>query len=120
MEDKLVSLLRDHEIAPEVVTHLLNVGVVKMDDLATVVDKREELGPNILQHTVKRDDTKQLLRLKQAWRIANDDYEVRRSRLQQGWTEEEIEILYKSLTTLDIEWQMVITKSDYTDKLSYF
>jgi hypothetical protein len=36
-------------------------------------------------------------------------------------TEEELEILYRSLTKVEIDnWQIVITIDYYNDKLSYF
>jgi len=90
--DKLIKLLQDHSIHQDVVTHLTDVlGMQSLDDLATIVEDRSELQANVLdgvpsQRTVPR----QRFRLKQAWRIAQDEHDLKSERRKAGWAAEDI------------------------------
>ena len=96
--DKLIKLLQDHPIHQDVTTHLTDVlGMQSLDDLATTVENRSELKAKVLDGApwrigseMQRTIPQQLFRLKQAWRIAQDEYDLKSERRKAGWTAEDI------------------------------
>ena len=89
----LTKLLNEHNIAAEIQTYMSGtLNIQSCDDFATYIDSRSEVQAKILDHVgTHRTDAQSQYRLKQAWRVANDDYERRRARAKQGWAEEEID-----------------------------
>ena len=91
--DKLIKLLQDHSIHQDVTTHLTDtLGAQSLDDLATIVENRGELQAKVLDGVQsQRAVPQQLFRLKQAWRIAQDEYDLKSERRKTGWAAEDID-----------------------------
>ena len=63
-----------------------------MDDMATFIEKREQVQGEILDNVPsQKDERAQRNKLKQVWQIAADEYEAKSDRRKRGWDATEID-----------------------------
>ena len=92
METRLKKLLEDHAIHADISTWLVTASCCNMDDMATFVEKREQVQTEILDNVPSmKDDRAQKNKLKQVWQIASDEYEAKSDRRKRGWDATEID-----------------------------
>ena len=92
IDDALKALLADFDVHEDVSAYFDKVGLRTLDALAVHLDSRTEVQTKILDHVPsQRANVATSLALKQAWRVANDEYERKRGRAKQGWAEEELD-----------------------------
>jgi hypothetical protein len=74
VEQKLRDLYCKCDIHKSMADYLESLGLYRMDDFATLIDNRERVQSQILDNVErKREDRQLMFRLKQAWRVANND-----------------------------------------------
>ena len=94
-DNRVWKLLDDHEIHDDVKKYLRDVVKIKTtDDLATYLDAASEVQAKVLDHLEEglKADAHQSFKLKQAWRIAHDDYEKKRQRARGAFPHEDMDM----------------------------
>ena len=92
MEPRLRKVCDDHAIHADVTAWLLTASVRSMDDMATFIEKREQVQGEILDNVPsQKDERAQRNKLKQVWQIAADEYEAKSDRRKRGWDATEID-----------------------------
>ena len=79
-------LLDDQGIHDHVKRYIKDIAELEtVDDFANLVESRAQIQEKVLDHVAtQKNSSRQLSRLKQAWRIANDEYERKRERARGG------------------------------------
>ena len=81
MEPRLTKVCTDHGIHKDVTDWLLTAAVHNMDDLATFIEKRDQVQAEILDNVPSQEDERaQRNKLKQVWHIAADEHEAKSER----------------------------------------
>ena len=88
LDARLTKLLTKKAVHADIHSWLEQIGVSNMDDLATLVETQAEIKADVVGQTSQRDNVQQVCRVKQAWRIARDEWDRRSERRRQGWTED--------------------------------
>ena len=92
MEPRLKKLCDDHNIHQDVCTWLVTASCRTMDDMATFLERREQVQSEILDNVPsQKDDRGQRNKLKQVWQIASDEYEAKSERRKRGWDATELD-----------------------------
>ena len=88
LDARLTKLLTEKEVHADINAWLERTGVSNMDDLATLVETQAEIKVDVVGQTSQRDNMQQVFRVKQAWRIARDEWDRRSERRRREWTED--------------------------------